>query len=269
MTARSAHRLLAGALLAVPIATAGYHAGALARSGALASIAVGTFVFAGGGVGWSIPLLGFFVSASLLTRLRARWPGRQSPQPLAPDKPARTATQVAANGGLAALAGLLQLRSAQRRDWTLLFLGAVATAAADTWATELGTLSPHPPRSLRTGRPVPPGTSGAVSPLGTLAMVAGASLVAALAPRSVPRWPVVVAGCVGALADSLLGATLQARYRCAHCGRTVEAPGHDCPGPVERVSGLAGFTNDAVNAAATVTGALTAALFGRFSRRAA
>ena len=58
-------------------------------------------------------------------------------------------------------------------------LGALAASAADTWATEIGSLATRPPRSILTLRPVPAGTSGGVNLLGMLAMVAGATFVAA------------------------------------------------------------------------------------------
>ncbi len=260
---RSLPRLVAGAGLAGPVAFLAYRRGALDGGGALATGLVGSCVFAGGGLAWAVPMLGFFVTASSWTRLHLR---RTSTPASQRARAARTARQVAANGGLAALLGVLQLRAAGRHDLSAAYAGAVAAAAADTWATELGALSPSPPRSPPTGRPVPHGTSGAVTLLGTVAMVGGATLVALLAPRGTPRGAVVVAGCAGALADSLLGATLQARYRCTRCGRLLEDPRHDCPGPVRRVSGLPGLTNDAVNALATLVGAATAWLLTRVSR---
>src|SRR5262249_15057089 len=54
------------------------------------------------------------------------------------------------------------------------FVGAMATANADTWATEVGTLSTEEPRLITTGEPVAPGTSGGVTLLGTGAALAGA-----------------------------------------------------------------------------------------------
>ena len=263
--ARSLFRLFAGALLAAPIAHLGYRRGALDRGGALASTAVGMLVFAGGGLAWSLPMIGFFGSASILTRMRSI--RQRAGYRAKPDQTARTARQVAANGGVDALLGLFQL-CAPRTPCTVPYLGAVAAAAADTWATEVGGLSPGQPRSFRTGRHVPHGTSGAVTLLGTVAMVAGAGLVALLAPRTAPRWSVLLAGCTGALLDTLLGATLQARYRCERCGCLVEDPKHGCPGRVRRESGLPGLTNDAVNALATFSAAAVATALARLNRRA-
>ena len=57
------------------------------------------------------------------------------------------------------------------------FAGVMATVTADTWATELGVLSTHAPRSITTMRPVAPGTSGGVTLLVLLASALGALLI--------------------------------------------------------------------------------------------
>src|SRR5213075_292916 len=110
---------------------------------------------------------------------------------------------------------------------------------ADTWATELGTLSPAPPRSILTGRIVHAGTSGGVTPLGLLAGLAAAAVVA-----GVPGWPWQAAlaafagGIAGCLADSLLGAALQVRRRCERCGMATEQVVHRCGTPTIVTGGL-------------------------------
>ena len=69
-----------------------------------------------------------------------------------------------------------------------------------------------------------------------------------------------IAGFVGSFVDSLLGAGAQAVYRCSACGASPEVARHDgCPKKAERVGGVPGLDNDAVNWLATLTGALVAA----------
>jgi uncharacterized membrane protein len=111
---------------------------------------------------------------------------------------------------------------------------------------------------------MPRGTSGAVSGLGTLA-AAGGSAALATAGLLLPTVGVhavaaaFAAGLIGAFADSVLGAGLQARYLCEDCGLVSEHTWHaSCPSRGQRVSGLPGFGNDIVNALATATGAIAA-----------
>jgi uncharacterized protein (TIGR00297 family) len=119
-----------------------------------------------------------------------------------------------------------------------LFLGAVATAAADTVASEVG-VTAKTPYLITTFERVRPGTNGGVTLVGELA--AGiASLVIGLVafvlgvadPAMLPV--TVAAGLVGTNADSVIGAVLENR-------------------------GLIG--NSGTNLLATLTGGVFAALF--------
>ena len=144
--------------------------------------------------------------------------------------------------------------------WAAAFAGAYAAATADTWGTEIGTLARRTPRSILTLRPIATGLSGGVTLPGTAAECAGA-LVLGLAAAGLavaPWWPVAVAGIAGALVDSLLGGSLQTLRWCPQCRRTCETEPHACGANTEIVRGAAWFTNDGVNFACTVTGALVA-----------
>lgn len=235
---------------ACAVAVVAWRIGALTGDGAAAAAAVGSIVFGAGGLPAALLLVLFFVSASALSAL-----------PSGRERGRRRAGQVLANGGVAALALLLPLDSLGN----LAFLGAIATATADTWATEIGERYGGRPRSILGFQPVEAGTSGALSLPGTLTSVVGAALVAVagaalMAPaddRTV--LPVLAGGLAGTLVDSLLGAGLQARYRCHACGRTVEAPWHSsCSSEAARVSGIPALQNDGVNGLATLAGAVTA-----------
>ena len=218
----------------------------LTPAGVVAAAAVGAATTLG--TGWrGLALLAvFFVSSSALTRGGGR----------------RTASQVFANGGIAAVAALLSLLG---RAWLPAFAGALAAAAADTWATEIGSRSSATPRPVTTARPVPPGTSGGVTWLGSAGGVAGAAVLAAsaawlgLVPTPLAVW-IAMAGVAGGFADSLLGATVQARFRCPACGRHGETSPCPCGAAPTPVSGLPWLTNDAVNLACTLVGALAGAL---------
>jgi len=269
--------------LSLAISAGAYRARALSADGALAAVVVGTVVLGMGGVAWAVLLLAFFVPSSALTRWRA------AAKAVAGEEVAkggrRDAVQVLANGGVAtALAALAALRP----DLALFpaFAGAIAAATADTWATEVGLLSRGAPRLITTGRAVPPGTSGGVTPLGTAAALAGGVLigvlaalfvlagwttvpqivgdVAAAAPpaqRTVPGAAMRVllatpaAALLAALFDSLLGATVQAAYRCPRCDTPTERRVHRCGTRTTLTRGFAWISNDAVNLAATAAGA--------------
>lgn len=246
---------LIGIIGSAAVAGAAYWRQALSGSGAAAAVVVGTVLYAAGGAAWFVPLIVFFLTSTLLSKWRRR---QKAHLESAYEKSGRRdAGQVLANGGVGAL--LCAVHAAFPHPlWWVAYVGVTATVNADTWATEVGGLSGRPPRSIVTGQPVPPGTSGGVSAPGLLASAAGALLIGLV---SVPfaGLPVVtvplatVAGFAGALVDSLLGATLQQMRRCTSCGREVEAATH-CGRPTRLVRGLRGLNNDAVNCASSIAG---------------
>jgi uncharacterized membrane protein len=156
--------------------------------------------------------------------------------------------------------------------WWDVAAGALAAATADTWATEIGAFSRRPPRLVTTLATVAPGTSGGITLVGTLGGVAGAAAMGALATAldSPGRaagpglagpalgLAVALAGVLGMLVDSLLGAAAQARFECASCGQRFERARALCHEPVRHIGGLAWLDNDGVNLGATLLGGLAA-----------
>ena len=264
--------LAASAPLAAALGIAGIIAGvalavrSLTRRGALAALLLGTIALRCSWA-WGAFLIVWFVLAALLSHVGRQRKARTM-HGLVAKSDRRDATQVLANGACFGVAALVALNgSPETRSGSLLAMaavGALAAAGADTWATELGTLSNGRPLSLRLWRRVPAGTSGAVSVLGTLAAVAGAFLLASVAAAlgvisqdGVPA--ATVGGFAGALADTLLGAWLQERLWCPSCEMPTEQHVHSCGSATVAKGGVPTLDNDAVNFACTVVGGCVAA----------
>ena len=260
-----------GLILALGIAAFAYGRGALTPSGALGAVVVGTLVFASGGLAWAVLLIAFFATSSALSYYKAHVKA-----PLAEKFQKghrRDLGQVLANGGWGALLALVHA-FAPHPILFVAFAGAMATVNADTWATELGVLSKTPPRLITTGRLVPVGTSGGITPLGTLIAFLGALTIGVLAlllssvfrpfvfrPSSFVLYLAVIplAGLVGSLFDSLLGATVQAIYFCDFDQKETEARVHRCGRATRQIRGWRWLDNDGVNFAASVCGSAIAA----------
>jgi uncharacterized protein (TIGR00297 family) len=182
------------------------------QSGALAGGIACFALFACAGPGAFAALATLFLMTWLTTRLGYT---RKQELGLAERREGRNATQVLANLAVAALGALL-FAITGNHIWTLAAIAALAEAATDTVASEVGQSGRQNSRLITTGQPVPAGTDGGVTLRGTLAgLFAGIAIavVAALAgivSRS-QIWIPVASGFVGMLADSLLGATLQRR----------------------------------------------------------
>ena len=257
---RMLERLALGFLVALAIALIAWRARSLSRSGAFAAVFVGTTAIAAGW-NWGVLLVIYFVASSLLSHFRRSEKERLT-SGVVEKGGARDAMQVVANGGAFAL-GAISFALGAPVTASLFALGALASATADTWATEIGTLFGGTPRSVLSFRQVAPGTSGALSVAGTIAMVAGAAFIAltaaALGLTTIAPL-VLVAGTAGALVDSVLGATLQHRRWCASCERSTERRVHDCGVVTRPLAGLAWMDNDVVNLLATLAGGAIAAL---------
>src|SRR5579859_1075873 len=261
-------RLLSGLLFSGVIALIAYRRRSLDKSGVVGAIASGTSIFAMGGRSWGMTLVYFFVSSSLLSHYRQRDKAGAAADKFSKGS-RRDLGQVAANGGLATVFAIiygLAQSSRARRLAQAGFTGALATANADTWATELGVLSAAKPRLITSGKTVAPGTSGGITLTGIAASSLGAySLgfffrVSQGVRKSCAPAPFValISGLAGSLCDSLLGATVQAMYYCPVCQTETERPVHRCGTPTQPLRGIAWMNNDVVNFLATACGSVVA-----------
>ncbi|MEF2965561.1 DUF92 domain-containing protein [Paenibacillus sp. M1] len=265
-----------GALCALLVSGAAFWKGSLSLSGMIAAWVMGTVYYGAGNLFWFGLLLLFFITSSLFSKLRGE--RKRELEKSYAKSGRRDAGQVLANGGLG-MAACIGNALWPDPAWAYAFVGTMAAVTADTWATEWGGLSRKPPRSVLTWKPLPAGTSGGVSLLGSAAALVGAMVIGgaawtllalgggtgepdtASAYSALPLWQWLliggVSGFIGAFADSVLGATLQRMYRCPVCGKSVEVKAH-CETATLQGRGLAWMNNDMVNALSSLAAGLIA-----------
>jgi uncharacterized protein (TIGR00297 family) len=161
------------------------------------------------------------------------------------NKGRRTAGQVLANAGVAGVLALLSwLFPAFASLGKLMLAGSFAAATADTLASELGNIYGSRYVNILSFRPDKRGENGVISLEGTLLGAAGSTLLALVYCAGQNwgpwLWWLPVAGTVGNLVDSLLGATLERQGR---------------------------LSNNTVNLLNTLAGACTAAALGLLHSR--
>lgn len=259
-------RLLAGFLFSSCIGLLAYRRHSLSRNGIAGAIATGTTTFGLGGLAWGSSLIFFFVSSSILSHFRATDKAQTAADKFSKGSQ-RDIGQVAANGGVATVMALgygLSRSQTLRSTFEAGFVGALATANADTWATEIGVLSQKAPRLITTGKLTTPGTSGGVTILGASAAASGALAEGIIfnlfQRRRSLLLPInaLLSGFGGSLIDSLLGATVQAMYYCPTCQQETEKHIHNCGTPTTYLRGIRWMDNDVVNFLATLGGSITA-----------
>lgn len=178
------------------LAAAAYALRLMTLPGAVTGFVLAALLWNYSGFRGFLLLATFFVLGSGATRIAKR------------RAPPRVAAQAAANAGAAVIFAIL--------GWMPAVAAALAEAAADTVASEIGPLLRGRVFLITSGKVVPAGTSGGISVAGTLVGLAAAALVATLAAATgmihaswIPG--VVLAAGTGSLVDSFLGATLEKR----------------------------------------------------------
>ena len=182
------------------------------RSGALAGGLACLLLFTGGGPEAFGTLAALFAMTWVSTRLGYR---RKVALGLAERREGRNGWQVLANLAIAAIACVL-FGATGNRAWLMGAVAALAEAATDTVASEIGQYRRADARLITTLERVPAGTDGGVTIPGSLAGLAAGLIVTLVAAvgEMLPRsqiWIPVASGFAGMLFDSLLGATIQRR----------------------------------------------------------
>lgn len=216
--------LIAAVLIAFGFGYTSYRLKVADISGLFSGAMIGVILIVFADVRWFLIMLAFFIIGAATTRYRY---GDKERFGVAQEHGGvRGYFNVFANGIVATGAAILYGVTGHPGS-VALFMGSVASAAADTTASEIG-VTGKTPYLITTLRPVPRGTNGGVTLRGEGAAIIAAALVAGLAwlmgvadLRMVVA--TVVAGFVGTNVDSLVGATLENSGRVGNAGTNLIA----------------------------------------------
>ncbi len=157
-------------------------------------------------------LLAFFISGNIVTKYK--YEDKEALGVAESNKGMRDINNVAGNGLSPAIFAIV-FGITHDTSFLVGFSGAVATACADTFSTEIGQAEGNP-RLITTLRKVPVGTNGGVSLPGLGASVLGSALISAVALTlrfDMLLFPIcLISGFSGGIVDSILGATVEDRY---------------------------------------------------------
>ena len=192
--------------------------GTASVTGMLTGVIISLVTIVLAGFGWFAVLLAFFGLGGLAAKFR--YDEKRAAGVAEANLGARGGRNVLGNAAVALVAVIGYAASGDigidRALFLFAFAGSLSTAMSDTLSSEIGVLF-RQPRLITTLEAVDPGTDGAVSVEGSLAGIAGAFVVAAIAALTLGVGPlgglvIVVSGVAGMFADSVLGAAIEGRW---------------------------------------------------------
>lgn len=203
-------RAMPALFVTVAFGFGGFLLGGVTVGGAFAGTAAAFLIYLGLGLGGFVTLVSVFVVTLIVTRIG--YPRKQQ-LGLAEHRGGRSAGQVLANLS----AGAVFATIAIWHGWfAVAAVAALAEAAADTAQSEIGEMASRRAWLITGFRKVPPGTDGGVTLPGTLAGAA-AVLVVVWTARTIAVinpgdwWIAALAGFLGTIVDSLIGAIVERR----------------------------------------------------------
>lgn len=186
----------------------------LTIAGALTGGLIGLFLYLGAGYDGIVMIGAFFLLGTLATSWKMD--AKQKAHIAERNKGRRNAAQVIANGGVAGISGLMAYLFPEKTTiYQLMIAASLASATADTLSSELGMVYGRKFYHILTLKKDRKGLDGVVSMEGTAFGVVGSIIIAVIYAIGF-GWNInflwiVIAGTVGNLSDSILGATLERR----------------------------------------------------------
>lgn len=187
-----------------------YYRKSLDLFGSAVMIIMGIIIIFSAGANWLLLIVLFLVMSLLATKFSKKYK-----MSLGEFEGRRTSKNVISNGVVACFMAAF---GGYYLPFVGGFIGAIATATADTLASEIGVLDQNP-RLITTLQKVDPGTNGAVSVLGTAVGIIGAAIIGIaayfLGIMTNPLLAIlvsIISGTVGCFMDSILGALFENRH---------------------------------------------------------
>jgi uncharacterized protein (TIGR00297 family) len=213
----------------------------LSISGFLGATLMGTLLIMFKGINYILIFIIFFILSSMVSKIFKK-------ENLQNTKGSnRDIIQVYSNGGVALLICIYDYFIPNEFN-ILLFSSSIAAAMSDTWGTEFGKISKSKPKLITSMKNVNHGESGGVTFVGTIASFLGASVIGLatnylfhISQKEIIL--IILSGFLASIIDSILGATLQGRFKSMKTDRIIELDLKD----TIHISGLKWMTNDVVN----------------------
>ncbi len=173
---------------------------ALDKGGIILAIVMGTIIFFYGGPSYLSLMLLFFILALIATHYEH---GMKRDMGIYEHE--RGWENVLSNGLLPTILAILSSTVGP-----IPFIASVSAVTADKFGSELGVIGKHKPVSIGDMKEVSPGTSGAITLMGTIASLTGAVVIAFIALfvfdiNATVALLIGFAGFAGSIADSLFG----------------------------------------------------------------
>jgi len=253
---------IVGILLSLFISYLSYRLNFVTHSGAYAVFFLAVFIYGFGELKWTIPILSFFILSSLISRINRKY--KHDVESVTEKSFVRDHIQIFANGGVALILVVLNFFLNSGLLFVL-FVSSIAAVCADTWATEIGTITKNTTIYILTLKKIEQGLSGGISVLGTVGGILGAFVISLIGKIwSGKRYFLVIAaaGFVGSLVDSILGASIQVRYKCKVCNLITEK-GEHCGQNSSVIGGYRLINNDFVNFGSSLAAGLFALILAK------
>ena len=162
----------------------------------------------------------------------------------------RKLIQIISNVGVGTLS-LIIYKITANDIYLLIYASVMAESLADTLASDIGILSKREPINILTLKKGERGLSGNISLLGLISALVGSLLIGAIYYIGIEKninsfLIIVLSGFLGSLVDSILGASIQVKYKCEKCKKITERKEH-CGKKTNYYKGIKWIDNNLVN----------------------